>query len=97
MERKFQCTNIVSVKLGNEILAPMQYNGTTDAPPFEQWLLSCLSQDTVIVMDNTSFHSKNKLFKISKKHHRTIIFLLPYSPKLKFLGYFKALAENAYS
>ncbi len=51
MGRKFQRTNIVTAKLGNEILALMQYNGTIDAPLFkqwfEQWLLPCLPQDTV--------------------------------------------------
>lgn len=36
MGRKFQRTNIVAAKLGNKILAPMQYNGTTNAPLFEQ-------------------------------------------------------------
>ncbi|MBD5142935.1 MAG: hypothetical protein HDT22_04895 [Ruminococcus sp.] len=39
-------------------------------------------------MDNTSFHPKNKLFKIAEKHHRIIIFLLPYSPKLNFIENF---------
>ena len=83
--RKFQRTNIVAAKLGNEILAPMQYNGTTNAPLFEnwfeQWLLPCLPQDTVIVMDNASFHRKNQLFRIAEKHQRTILFLPPYSPE----------------
>ena len=54
--RKFQRTNIVAAKMGNQILAPMQYNGTTDAPLFEfwfeQWLLPCLPENAVIVMDN---------------------------------------------
>ena len=65
--KKFQRTNIVAAKLGDKIIAPMQYSGTTDAPLFEywfeQWLLPCLPEDTVIVMDNASFHKKEKLFK----------------------------------
>ncbi|MDE6004314.1 MAG: transposase [Oscillospiraceae bacterium] len=88
MGRKFQPTNIVAAKLGNEILAPMQYNETTDAPLFEQWLLSCLPEDTVIVMDNASFHKKGKLFEIAKEHHRKLIFLPPYSPELNFIEHF---------
>ena len=83
--RKFQRTNIVAAKMGNQILAPMQYNGTTDAPLFEfwfeQWLLPCLPENAVIVMDNASFHSKDHLNLIAQKYNRRIIFLPPYSPE----------------
>lgn len=84
--KKFQRTNIVAAKLGNKIIAPMQYKGTTNAPLFEtwfeQWLLPCLSEGNVIVMDNASFHRKRKLFDIAAKHNITLIFLSPYSPEL---------------
>ncbi len=64
--KKFQRTNLVATQWNGEIIAPMQYHGTTDAPLFEhwfeQWLLPCLSEDTVIVMDNASPHRKKKLF-----------------------------------
>lgn len=83
---KFQRTNIVAAKMGNRILAPMQYNGTTDAPLFEfwfeQWLLSCLPEDVIIVMDNAYFHSKDHLNLIAEAHNKQIIFLPPYSPEL---------------
>jgi hypothetical protein len=46
--RKFQRTNIIAAQMGAQIIAPMQYNGTTDAPLFEfwfeQWLLPCLPE-----------------------------------------------------
>lgn len=95
--RKFQRTNIVAAKMGNQIIAPMQYNGTTDAPLFEhwfkQWLLPCLPEDIVIIMDNASFHKKEHLFEIAEMHHRKLIFLPPYSPELnpieKFWAVFK--------
>lgn len=84
--KKFQRTNIVAAKLANEIIAPLQYNGTTDAPLFENWfeqrLLPCLSEDDVVIMDNASFHRKSKLFEIAEGHHITLIFLPPYSPEL---------------
>ncbi|MDE5885675.1 MAG: hypothetical protein K2H29_11460 [Oscillospiraceae bacterium] len=35
--KKFQRTNLVATQLNQEIIAPMQYNGTTDAPLFEYW------------------------------------------------------------
>ena len=96
--RKFQRTNIVAAKLGDKIIAPMQYKGTTDAPLFEhwfeQWLLPCLPEDTVIVMDNASFHKKEKLVKIADKHHRKLIFLPPYSPELNPIENFWAVLKH---
>ncbi|MDE6777843.1 MAG: IS630 family transposase, partial [Oscillospiraceae bacterium] len=92
--KKFQRTNLVAAQLNGEIIAPMQYNGTTDAPLFEywfkQWLLPCLSEDAVIIMDNTSFHRKGELFKIAAQYHRKLIFLPPYSPELNPIEHFWA-------
>ena len=72
--------------MGNKILAPMQYNGTTNAQLFEFWfeqcLLPCLPEDAIIVMDNASFHSKDNLYLIAEKYNLKIIFLSPYSPEL---------------
>ena len=84
--RKFQRTNIVAAKLGDKIIAPMQYKGTTDAPLFEhwfeQWLLPCLPEDTVIVMDNASFHKGRKLQELLKKAGHYLVWLPKYSPDL---------------
>lgn len=100
--RKFQRTNIVAAKLGTHIVAPMQYHGITDSTLFEFWfeqcLLPCLPEDIVIVMDNASFHRKKQLTEISKKYHRTLIFLPPYSPDLnpieKFWARLKSIIRN---
>ena len=96
--KKFQRTNIVAAKLGDKIIAPMQYSGTTDAPLFEhwfeQWLLPCLPEDAVIVMDNASFHKKEKLFKIANRHHRKLIFLPPYSPELNPIENFWSVLKH---
>ena len=92
--KKFQRTNLVAAQLNGEIIAPMQYHGTTDALLFEhwfkQWLLPCLSEDIVIVMDNAAFHRKKKLFEIAEEHHRRLIFLPPYSPELNPIEHFWA-------
>ena len=72
--------------MGDEILTPMQYTGSTNAELFETWfeqvLLPCLPEDTVIVMDNASFHRKKQLFEIVDRSGFTLIFLPPYSPEL---------------
>lgn len=84
--RKFQRTNIVSGKMGNKIIAPMQYNGTTDSALFEFWfencLLSSVGKGQTIVMDNAAFHRKSELHYLAKKHQCKVIFLPPYSPEL---------------
>ncbi len=100
---KFQRTNIVAAKLGKNIVAPLQYTGTTDSTLFEFWfeqcLLPCLPEDAVIIMDNASFHRKKQLTEISARHHRSLIFLPPYSPELNpienFWAYLKSTIRSS--
>ncbi len=53
---------------------------------FEDWfetrLLPALPKETVIVMDNASFHRKAQLYELSQKYGCFLIFLPPYSPEL---------------
>ena len=53
---------------------------------FEFWftdqLLPSLDKDTVIVMDNASFHSKAQLSSVAQKFGCQVVFLPPYSPDL---------------
>ena len=53
---------------------------------FESWftdlLLPSLDKDTVIVMDNASFHSKTRLPDAAQKFGCQVVFLPPYSPEL---------------
>ena len=84
--KKFQRTNIVSGKIGNKIIAPMQYNGTTDSVLFEFWFENCLlpslGKERIIVMDNAAFHRKSELRHLAQKQQCKVIFLPPYSPEL---------------
>ena len=84
--RKFYRTNIVAAKLGNNIIAPFQYTGFTDSSLFEFWFehifLPKLPDDSIIVLDNASFHRKNMLTKLVSRYNKQIIFLPPYSPDL---------------
>lgn len=84
--KKFQRTNIIAAKVGNEIIAPMQYNSKMDSALFEMWFEKCLllylEKGKTIVMDNASFHRKKQLFKICEKFDYNLIFLPPYSPQL---------------
>ncbi len=64
----------------------MEYSGTMNSNLFEFWfeqqLLPALSPETVIVMDNASFHRKAQLISVAQKHGVRLIFLPPYSPDL---------------
>jgi len=82
--KKYKRTNIVAAKRGNEILAPLEYTGTTDHVVFEWWLVNMLLPvlvvGNVIILDNASFHRKATLRELVEKAGFSIIFLPPYSP-----------------
>lgn len=84
--RKYKRCGMVAAKMGGRILAPFQYSGTMDSGLFEFWfstqLLPSLERDTVIVMDNASFHSKKRLISAAQNFGCRLVFLPPYSPEL---------------
>ncbi len=69
---------------------------------FEYWfssqLMPILPKDSVIVMDNASFHRKKQLFSIAQEYKHRLIFLPPYSPELnpieKFWNKLKRLLKK---
>lgn len=90
--RKYARTGIVAAQMGKEILAPCTYDGTMNHERFEDWfgnhLLPILPKETVIVMDNASFHRKEPLYCLAQKHECFLIFLPPYSPQLNPIEHF---------
>ena len=84
--RKYKRCGIVAAKMGDKILAPFQYSGTMNSTLFEHWfaqqLLPSLEKGTVIVMDNASFHSKQRLISAVQNAGCKLLFLPPYSPDL---------------
>ncbi len=83
--RKYKRCGIVAAKMAGRILAPFQYDGTMDSALFLFWfsskLLSSLEKGTVIVMDNASFHCKERLIAVAKNYDCRVLFLPPYSPE----------------
>lgn len=55
---------------------------------FENHFIPTLLKGTKIVMDNASFHRKNRLNEIASEHGLQIIFLPPYSPELNPIEHF---------
>ena len=90
--RGFKRTSIVAGKMGDKIVAPFLYDGTMHGEMFDVWfeeqLLAETPEDTVIIMDNASFHRKKRLFEIAGRHNRRLIFLPPYSPELNPIEHF---------
>ena len=78
--------------MGDKIVAPFLYDGTMHGEMFDVWfeeqLLAETPEDTVIIMDNASFHRKKRLFEIAGRHNRRLIFLPPYSPELNPIEHF---------
>ena len=95
--RKYKRTGIVAPQMVKEILSPLQYDGTMDSALFEMWfeelLLPVLPNNSVIAMDNASFHRK-RLISIAEKAGHRLIFLPPYSPELNPIENFWSWLKN---
>jgi len=70
---------------GKKFIAVQDYEHTTTAMFFEDWfeweLIAAVPENSVIIMDNASFHRKEKLAAIAAKYGVMVIFLPPYCPQ----------------
>jgi len=77
-------TSLISAKQGNRLLAPVLFEGSTDARLFNYWLenhlFKELAQDSTIIMDNATFHKTALTRQLIEEAGHTILFLPPYSP-----------------
>ena len=96
--RKYKRMSMVAGKCGKKILAPLSYTGTTDSKLFEYWfenaLIPELSAGQVIILDNATFHRKNKVRELAQKANCSVIFLPPYSPDLNMIENFWAWLKH---
>jgi len=80
---------MIAAKCQDEVLAPLEYKGTTDHVLVEWWfvtmLLPLLAVGSVIILDNASFHRKKALTALVEEYGLTIIFLPPYSPDFNII------------
>jgi len=84
--RRFTRVNIVAGICQGKWVAPLQYSGTTDSVLFELWFTNCLlkevHENSIIVLDNATFHRKSVLPNLARQHNCELLFLPPYSPDL---------------
>ena len=88
-------------KCGDKIISPLVYEKTMTSDFFETWFkdvfLNEVEANKAIVMDNASFHRKNKLYELCKNANKNLklIFLPPYSPELNPIEkYWSKLKKN---
>jgi transposase len=79
-------TSLVAAKRGKELLAPVLFEGTMDGKWFCSWIEECLTKElrtgSTVIMDNASFHNKQRISKLLEEQGHTALFLPVYSPDL---------------
>lgn len=82
--RKFKRINIVAGQINGKPVAVRMYDWAMTAAFFQVWfeyeLCPVLRQNSIIIMDNASFHKKAELKKIAYLYKCHIVWLPPYSP-----------------
>ena len=77
-------TSLIAAKRGRQLLAPVLFEGATNANWFNQWLkyhlLPALSNPSVIILDNAAFHKTTPTLRIIDDSPHVLLFLPPYSP-----------------
>jgi len=72
--------------LGKKLIAPLSFEGYTNADFFNHWLEHCLVPELppnyTVIIDNASFHKNQRTREIIEKAGCKLIYLPPYSPDL---------------
>jgi transposase len=74
----------------HKLVEPMIYQGTADSNTvyaYFETILPQLHNNSVIVLDNASYHKSQALKDLFTKHNCTLMFLPPYSPELSWRGF----------
>lgn len=86
--KRIKRTNIIGgLVYGNgtqKHIAVQCYEHSTTANFFEDWfefeLIPVIPEEALIIMDNASFHRKDKIYDIAGRYGIGVLFLPPYSP-----------------
>ena len=81
-----QRTNLIAGRMGKKLLAPVLFEGATNASFFNMWLTDILFKElpegATVVMDNAAFHKTTKTKEIFEGTSFHLLYLPPYSPDL---------------
>jgi len=79
-------TSLIAGLADHTLIAPLLFEGTCNTELFNQWfaehLLPALPPQTIIVLDNASFHKSKITQELAKAAGCLLLFLPPYSPDL---------------
>lgn len=77
-------TSLLAAKWGQRLLAPILFEGNTNAEWFNAWLkdhlLKELPSHSILIMDNAAFHKTPKTRALIEQAGHTLLYLPPYSP-----------------
>ena len=84
--KKSQRISLICGLLGKKLIAPLSFEGYTNADVFNQWLEACLLPELppghTVIIDNARFHQSPKTRALIESAGCQLIFLPPYSPDL---------------
>lgn len=79
-------TNVIGALLGGVLLTVSLFQTTVDTAVFNAWvvqdLLPKLPKNSVVVMDNATFHKGQDMVNALEAAGHTLLYLPPYSPDL---------------
>lgn len=78
--------NAIGAIINNKLLTVSLFDSNIDSDIFYSWLekdlIPKLPKESIIVMDNATFHKRLDMQEIIQKNNHTLLFLPPYSPDL---------------
>jgi transposase len=79
-------TNVIGALLGSILLTVSLFHDTINTEVFTQWikqdLLPKLPPQSVLVMDNATFHKGKEMTEVIEQAGHILLYLPPYSPDL---------------
>lgn len=91
-------TNAIGAIIENKLLTLSLFDTNIDSDIFYTWLekdlIPKLPKDSVIVMDNATFHKRKDIQKIIQNNNHILIYLPPYSPDLNPIEHKWAQAKS---
>lgn len=77
-------TSLLLAKHGKRLIAPLLFAGTCNAALFNAWveqvLLPELPPQSLVIMDNATFHKQPITRELIEAHGHKLLYLAPYSP-----------------
>lgn len=96
---KHKTLNIIAALQNKKLIAPFIFEGTCDKEVFDTYLFSVLknslNKQSVIILDNATFHQSSKIKQLCEEVGCTHLFLPTYSPDFNEIeGYWHSVKSR---